>query len=563
MLGDRRAVECSTVNVTYPPFQHVEAAPSGAADAARGVHGVVLHPRTRGRLAALALLFILLVLGTRIPFRSRYLFAWDSANFALALQQYSVPLHQPQPPGYILYVASAWLVSRVVPDPNAAYVWLSIFASAGSVALLLVLGTRLFGWFAGSAAATLLLTDSNFWGHGEVAYPYAFLSFFATLAAWLGAETRWGGRDLTLPMAAVIAVGAGFRQDLLAFLLPLWLYCCIAPVPRQPWQARHVLLRRLLPGLSVMAAIVTAWYVPMVSLSGGWAAYSRASGGYFAYWIGRSSVFAQFFRNIWSNLREVMTLLYEGIGFALVPAVYGIGRFFSPQRLVRDERMLFLSVWIAPAAFFYVSVHIGNPGYVLSFMPAVLIYVAAALEDLARDTVIAIRLAAGHLAERVSWLRPGAPTALALAILLTAGLASVNTVLFFVSERAGRYREIRAIDRTLERQIATIRRDYPPESTVIVSYDRSRQLRYYLPEYTIWPLFEGYDPGYQQHRTTVTVPAHIRYVVFPDLGRNTSDLKLGVTERDLGDQVRLTVITPQPGDTLMYGWNYATLRPRN
>lgn len=552
------------MNVVYPSLQQVEAAqPAGAPGAARR-GGAALHPHARGRLAALALVFILLVLATRIPFRSRYLFAWDSANFALALQQYNVPLHQPQPPGYILYVASAWLVSQVVPDPNAAYVWLSIVASAGSVAFLLVLGARLFGLFAGIAAATLLLTDSNFWGHGEVAYPYAFLSFFATLAAWLGAETRWGGRDLTLPMAAVIAVGAGFRQDLLAFLMPLWLYCCIAPAPPRSWQARHVLLRRLVPGLAVMAAIVTAWYVPMVVLSGGWEAYSRASGGYFAYWIGRSSVFAQFFRNIWSNLREVMTLLYEGIGFALVPAVYGLGRFFSPQRLVRDERMLFLCLWIAPAAFFYVSVHIGNPGYVLSFMPAVLLYVAAALEDLAQDTVAAARLVLGRLAERaLQWLRSERPAALVLAILLTAGLAGVNTVLFFVSERAGRYHEIRAIDRTLERQIATIRRDYPPQSTVIVSYDRSRQLRYYLPEYTIWPLFEGYDPGYQQHRTTVTVPAHIKYFVFPDLGRNTSDLKLGVEERDLGDQVKLTVITPQPGDTLVYGWNYATLRPRS
>jgi hypothetical protein len=75
-------------------------------------------------------------------------------------------------------------------------------------------------------------------------------------------------------------------------------------------------------------------------------------------------------------------------------------------------------------------------------------------------------------------------------------------------------------------------------------------------------LFEGYDPGYQQRRTTVTVPPHVRYFLFPDLGRNTSDLKLGVEERDLGEGVKLTVITPQPGDTLVYGWNYATLRPR-
>src|SRR6266545_4038152 len=41
-----------------------------------------------------------LVLATRLPFRTQYLYNWDSGNFALALRQFDVTAHQPHPPGY-------------------------------------------------------------------------------------------------------------------------------------------------------------------------------------------------------------------------------------------------------------------------------------------------------------------------------------------------------------------------------------------------------------------------------------------------------------------------------
>ena len=49
-------------------------------------------------------LSILTVL-SRLPYRARMLYNWDSVQFALALGEYDVVKHQPHPPGYILYVA--------------------------------------------------------------------------------------------------------------------------------------------------------------------------------------------------------------------------------------------------------------------------------------------------------------------------------------------------------------------------------------------------------------------------------------------------------------------------
>ena len=77
-----------------------------------------------GRLATLPLPLLAAGLGlitilSRIPFRSRYLFSWDSANFALALEHYNVAFHQPQPPGYPLYVASAHLLTNTHIETRA------------------------------------------------------------------------------------------------------------------------------------------------------------------------------------------------------------------------------------------------------------------------------------------------------------------------------------------------------------------------------------------------------------------------------------------------------------
>jgi len=70
---------------------------------------------------------------TRIPFRSHYLFNWDSANFALGLERFSIFDHQPQPPGYILYIAVGRLFNFFLHNSNSALVSLSILSAVASV----------------------------------------------------------------------------------------------------------------------------------------------------------------------------------------------------------------------------------------------------------------------------------------------------------------------------------------------------------------------------------------------------------------------------------------------
>ena len=51
---------------------------------------------------------------TRLPFRSEFLFSWDSANYALAMSRIDIVAHRPHPPGYLGYVFAARLIDLVL-----------------------------------------------------------------------------------------------------------------------------------------------------------------------------------------------------------------------------------------------------------------------------------------------------------------------------------------------------------------------------------------------------------------------------------------------------------------
>ncbi|MDQ3702222.1 MAG: DUF2723 domain-containing protein [Chloroflexota bacterium] len=522
-------------------------------------------PTSRVPLVGIALALGVGTALSRLPFRSHYLFSWDSANFALALDRYNVAFHQPQPPGYPLYVGTAVLARRWIGDANASYVALSVVASGLAVFFLTLAAGRIAGRSVAVLAAVLLATSSVFWSQGEVAYPYAFLALFTSLVAWICAAVQDGvprAGTLTVVVGGVIGVGAGFRSELLPFLAPLWVYAALRRPAR--WNER---IATLGGGSVLLALVVLAWYVPMVQLSGGWAAYQAATGSYYTYFLQTTSGAGKLLVGLLENSRAVVGFLYNGLGLALVPMLYFLGRYFAPPRILVERRVRFLILWILPPVSFYVTVHVGNPGYVLSFLPALCIYAAEATLGLLEDC----RVAAGMLAQRYRRLAPLAgrrwvlPAAFGAVIVIGAS----NALLFLLGNGEGRYTEIRQIDRILSRQVAAIRRGYPAETSLLIAYDRSRQYRYYLPQHRVELLFDVAVAGavtdtsrYWERRTQLIVPPGVTAILFPDLNRNTSDQPGAVQRIDLGDGVDLYVARVQAGDEVRYGYQYASVQGR-
>ena len=222
---------------------------------------------------------------TRLPFRTRMIYAWDGGLFARALQNYDVVPHFPQPPGYIFYVGTGKLVQALTGlGANDTYVAISIGAASLTVAVLYLLGRLIFGRTAGLLAAGLAVTSVSFWFFSELAYPYTVLALGSTVLAlicWLLATRRFPWPPLA---ALVFGLVAGFRQDLLLFLGPLFAVCYVAALGSPGSVGRRIAdgawLRRVAAqlglGLLAGAAGIAAWSIATDLASEGWGSLWRA-----------------------------------------------------------------------------------------------------------------------------------------------------------------------------------------------------------------------------------------------------------------------------------------------
>ncbi len=107
----------------------------------------------------LILFFITIV--TRLPFTSQLLYDADSIHFVLGTSDYNISLHQPHPPGYIIYVMLGKLLNTVTHDPHTSFIIISIIFSALTVAIIYYFGMLLFSKEIGLIAVIIALTSPS------------------------------------------------------------------------------------------------------------------------------------------------------------------------------------------------------------------------------------------------------------------------------------------------------------------------------------------------------------------------------------------------------------------
>jgi 4-amino-4-deoxy-L-arabinose transferase-like glycosyltransferase len=309
---------------------------------------------------------------TRLPFQSQILYHWDSVNFALALERFDVQLHQPQPPGYVLYVLLGRIFNLVFHDANTSLVWISILFSGLTVAAIFWLGRAMFGRMEGLVAAGLALTGPLFWFHGEVALSYITEGFFVTAIAWCCyRQHQTGDGRYAIATAALLGIAGGFRQSTLVLLSPLWLFS----LWRLTWRKR-------IASAATLALIVGGWLGLMLYWSGGLDKYvlalgSQAQGNLEISAAGAGSTLA-------TNLSRlaVYGVYALTIGVALLPIA--MIRFVRHRReWLREPRWQILLVWTLPSLVFY-TFFVQQAGYTFTFMPAAVLIVSVTALDLIR-----------------------------------------------------------------------------------------------------------------------------------------------------------------------------------
>lgn len=417
---------------------------------------------TDGLIAAA--LFVLGV-ATRLPFRSQVLHHWDSVNFALATVRFDIAAGQPHAPGYILYVAMGWLGNLLSHDPQTTFVWISVLFSGLSASALFYLGSVVFDRRTGIVATLFLLASPLFWFYGEIALPHVVDSFFVILLA-LFLYNAWAGRDVYLLAAAPVLAGAGgIRPQTAAFLGAL---CLIA--------LRGVRVRVALLAAIAAAVLSALWLLPLLSLSGGPARYLHVVSSFsqaFDYWAPVSGLLQGNASAFLAGAAKLAMYTAYGVGLAGLPLlIHGlkVGRFLPST--IDNPRTSFFVAWIAPALVFYLFVHMGQPGLVFVFLPALLLLAAAAVCN---------GLAGRHIG-RLDLMASAT-------ILVLVGHAGIFLALPEylpgpVPQKLLTWSTIKNLDQRYQTLITAIRTRFPPDRTVLVGANW-RHVGYYLPEYRL------------------------------------------------------------------------------
>src|SRR6266699_3472674 len=173
-------------------------------------------------------------------------------------------------------------------------------------------------------------------------------------------------------------------------------------------------LRRLALAAALMLGAVLSWFLPMVWLTGGLHAYLRASTQLYGSVVLPTSVLGGSLDVTLAQARYVLASVIVGLG-PLALAVFALPLYLRRAGWKRGD--WFLVAWIVPPAAFYTLVHFGQAGYVLTFLPALVILLSRVLMAALGDALLT------H-----PRLRPLATTAVVTLVVLVNGS-------FFVSAR--------------------------------------------------------------------------------------------------------------------------------
>ncbi|MGH9616862.1 MAG: ArnT family glycosyltransferase [Acidobacteriaceae bacterium] len=390
---------------------------------------------------------------TRFAFRSHFLYDLDSVNFALAIGRFDPRVYQPHPPGYFLYVCMGWLLETVFHNANLSLVVLSILASCGIVVMVYWLALDWFGQKAARFAGVLFLTSPLAWFHGTIALTYSVETFFSALLGYLCWRIYSGNQKFIVPTAIVLGLSAGVRPSSLLFLGPLFLFSLRIAAPR-----------RVLAGILALLLTLTAWFLPMISVSGGWDAYF---GALFSLWRLVPSRNTVFNSSPATSIARAFTIvfiyfvMFGAASIAPLAAKYQSG----PSDL---RKKVFTAVWIAPALCFFTFIFLKfvNSGYLLLLSAAACIWL-------------------GHWSalwyETAEWRR-------SLKNAVVGVCVAANVFIFLASPLYCSYRSVRRFEAELQGVLASLPQIASPGNTLIVGFDSHflgyRHAGYYLPGYT-------------------------------------------------------------------------------
>lgn len=424
----------------------------------------MLNNYFKGKFEFLFLIILFaIIIFSRLPFISKYLFDWDSVGYALAFTEFNIAMGQPQSPGYILYIAFGKVVNLIFNDPNLSMIFLSIIFTVFTVFIIYFLTKQIFSKTVGVIASILLIFFPIFWFYGEIASIYMVAAFFSCLIAYCSYQYLEGDDRFLIISSVVLGISGGFRQDLLVFMFPLWFFCLIY---------KDFNYKKVVMGFICLFTSSLLWFIPTIILSGGYHGYSLTHELLIGSFQSSSIFFgANFLTHLSMDYRLISwTLIGIGIINSLILWCYlclNWKKIFTKSNL-RNVKVIYLLFWILPAFLFYALIYIAKPGYTLIYLPVFSIIIASVL----------VKISSG-LNKKFKMISTNRFTGLLLLI-----IAIFSITQFLLPANVNGYATIQLEDEKVLYYGESLNKFSPGNTLVFYGFaDDFRKSTYYFPEY--------------------------------------------------------------------------------
>lgn len=280
----------------------------------------------------IALIFLISLL-FNFTFRLKWLEDWDSIQFALGIRNFSLINHQPQPPGYPLYIFFAKIINFFFKNETFSLMLLSIFLGSLTLIIFYLLAKNISDKI--SAVLSVILVTIT---------PVHLLSsisalsdipgeFFTTFSAFLIYKGR---RSIILLLIGSFLSGISLGIRFAGFSTVISLLILVYAFRKSLSNAVRSLMFFLLGTI--------VWLIPMILITG-WGNFIRSYTQHSAYIINHDSFLS--YPSFIQRIIQFSKLFIQGYAYFFIPILaFIVYRFAKNKIQLKKFENLFIFIWL-------------------------------------------------------------------------------------------------------------------------------------------------------------------------------------------------------------------------
>lgn len=328
------------------------------------------------------IILILVAFLLRLQFISPWLEDWDSVQFAQAMHEFSLILHQPHPPGYPLYILLGKFFLLPLGNDNLALSFLSVLLGSLTVVPLYLLSKKMFGNKIAAISSLIFIITPVHWTLSEVALTNIPGQFFLLFIIYLLFNFLNNKKAIIL-ISGLFGLMLGIRFTEFPIMVSLTILVIFY----------HRNLKLALYSFLLFIIGISIWLIPLVLITG----FDQFLSSY--QWIANyilkhDTLLGQPFsiKMLLSQRLEKLIFIL-GLGFTpviLIISIFSLIWIFTMRDYLKDLKIQFLLVWassyLLPLFFIY---NLEVPRYTLPLLAPLTILNTVFIFNVLKSKIVA------------------------------------------------------------------------------------------------------------------------------------------------------------------------------